>query len=58
MNRSEINKLIDQMKNNINNFNYSIENINKMVLKVVIQNNNITYYNINGDTRKNILLIY
>ena len=30
MNRSEINKLIDQMKNNINNFNYSIENINKM----------------------------
>ena len=30
MNRSEINKLIDQIKNNINNFNYSIENINKM----------------------------
>ena len=29
-----------------------------MILKVVIQNNNITYYNINGDTRKNILLIY
>ena len=65
MNRSEINKLIDQMKNDINNFNYSIENINKMenimntnskynkmILKVVIQNNNITYYNINGDTRK------
>ena len=65
MNRSEINKLIDQMKNDINNFNYSIENINKMenimntnskynkmILKVIIQNNNITYYNINGDTRK------
>ena len=65
MNRSEINKLIDQMKNDINNFNYSIENINKMenimntnskynkmILKVIIQNNNITYHNINGDTRK------
>jgi hypothetical protein len=65
MNRNEINKLIDQMKNDINNFNYSIENINKMenimntnskynkmILKVIIQNNNITYHNINGDTRK------
>lgn len=65
MNRSEINKLIEQMKNDINNFNYSIENINKMenimntnpkynllILKVVIYKNNITYHNINGDSRK------
>jgi hypothetical protein len=69
MNRIEINKLIEQMKNNINSFNYSpeilnkIENImntnekyNQMILKIVIYKNNITYHNVYGDTRKNIII--
>ena len=65
MNRIEINKLIEQMKNNINSFNYSPEILNKMdnimntnekykqmILKVVIYKNNITYHNVYGETRK------
>ena len=65
MNRIEINKLIEQMKNNINSFNYSPEILNKIenimntnekykqkILKVVIYKNNITYHNVFGDARK------